>query len=288
MSKVTEIIRYVKLILFPGLFIPKKKKEGEDHGIVFSFTTLPSRIQNIKPTVASLFDQKVRPDKVILNIPRFSKREQRVYKIPHFLKTCPYIQINEIEHDLGPATKLLPTLKLLKDTETLIVVGDDDEIYPRKLFDNYLNHQFGFKDSVMALVGWNAPRDFNHSHKEIRYGAIGSIPKTASKVEEPTQVDCVQGASTFAVKSVFFTENVFSYDKAPKEAFFVDDIWVSGHLAQNNIPIYVIPATFRYARMKVPSHLLFSETLHRKENKSGDNNSTIYRHFQEEWFSFKR
>lgn len=285
MSKIGEVLRYVKLILFPGLFIPKKTKSTETHEIVFSFTTLPSRIKNIKPTIASLLDQKIRPDKIILNIPKFSKREKRPYLIPDFLKQCPYILINEIEEDMGPATKLLPTLNLLKETDTLIVIGDDDEVYPKQLFANYLNNQSNFKDSTMTLVGWNAPEDNNHSHKKIKYGAIGSIPNNAIEVRTPTQVDCVQGASTYAVRTSFFSDKLFDYTRAPKQAFFVDDIWISGNMARDATKIFVIPASFRYARMKVPSHLVFSETLHRKENHSGENNATLYEYFHNYWHS---
>ena len=288
MSKIGEILRYVKLILIPGLLIPKKAIPNKARNIIFSFTTLPSRIPNIKPTIASLLDQSIRPDQIILNIPKFSKREKKPYKIPEFLKQCPYILINQIEEDMGPATKLLPSLKLIKNTETLIVVGDDDEIYPKKLFENYLNNQPNFKNATMTLVGWNAPDDNNHSHKNIKYGAIGSIPKNANEVDRPTQVDCVQGASTFAVHTDFFSDKVFDYTAAPKQAFFVDDIWISGNLARNNTKVFVIPASFRYARMKVPSHLVFSETLHRKENHSGENNSTLYRYFNNYWHSRRR
>ena len=85
------------------------------------------------------------------------------------------------------------------------------------------------------------------------------------------------------VRPTFFTDKVFDYSTAPKEAFYVDDIYVSGRLAENEIDIYVIPAPFRFARMKVSTHLLLSETLHKKENKTGHNNNTLYAHFKSVW-----
>lgn len=282
----SEIFRYIMLSAWPGLFVTKKNKNEQGNNVVITMTTLPSRIANIAPTISSLTHQTVRPEKIIINLPAHSQREKTAYIIPEFLKKNPLIEINNVEKDLGPATKLLPVLEKYKgQKEKLIIVADDDEIYPQRLVENYLKQEKNLSDAVLTLVGWKVPRDFIHSNRTIRYGAIGSKPPGSQKISKPTKVDCVQGASTFAVRPTFFTEEIFDYSKAPKEAFFVDDIYVSGHLAKQKVPIYVIPAPFRFARMKVSAHLLFSETLHKKENKTGHNNNTLYKFYKPFWGS---
>lgn len=280
-----EILRYILLSTCPKLFINRSAKKKAE-GVIITLTTLPSRIANIAPTLSSLIHQTVGPEKIILNLPNFSKREQTGYDIPEFLKTNPLIEINRIETDLGPATKLLPTLKRYSSQkEKLIIIADDDEIYPKKLIENYLIQEKVTPNAVLTLVGWEVPKDLNHAKRIVKYGAIGSKPANSVQVNKPTRVDCVQGASTFAVKPCFFDDDIFDYSKAPKEAFFVDDIYVSGHFAQLKVPVYVIPAPFRFARMKVLTHLVWSEALHRKENKTGHNNNTLYEFYKSFWSS---
>lgn len=281
-----ELLRYCGLCLLPSCRFRVSRQRAAN--MVISLTTLPSRIKNIRPTIASLCDQTIQPEKIILNIPKESRREKCGYVIPEFLKNNPLVLINEVEEDLGPATKLLPTLKKYwNEHEQKIIVVDDDEIYPKMLVENYLKYADEYSNAVLTLVGWDAPEDADHHHRLVRYGAIGSKPRNSERVNEPVQVDCVQGASSFMVRSTFFTDEIFDYSQAPREAFFVDDIYVSGHLATNSIPVMVIPAPFRFARMKVSTHLILSETLHKKENSSGHNNNTLYQFYESAWHSHK-
>lgn len=287
---IKEVIRYSLLWAFPQYFTAKvEEEEVRRSNIVVTMTTLPSRIGNIQPTIASLCNQTVLPEKILINIPEYSKREKTGYRIPDFLKENPLVEINFTEEDLGPATKLLPALEKYWDNkDQLLMVVDDDEVYPKGLIENYLQYTDLSENAVLTLVGWNAPEDFIHAHRTVVYGAIGSKPENSEKVEHPTRVDCVQGASSFLVRPRFFDITVFNYSLAPKEAFFVDDIYISGHLARQLTPIYVVPAPFRYARMKVTAHLLYSENLHRKENKSGHNNNKLYRFYKDFWFSMNK
>ncbi|MBV6645851.1 MAG: hypothetical protein KI790_10400 [Cyclobacteriaceae bacterium] len=248
-------------------------------------TTLPSRIANIGPTVASLTHQSILPGRILINIPKESSREKRGYNIPTFLKRLPLVEINVIDKDFGPATKWLPALeKYAKKPETQIIVVDDDEIYPHHLVSNYLRFA-NDHNAVLTLVGWRVPADLNHANRFIQYGAIGDKPKQSLEVDKPTRTDCVQGASTFMIRPTQFNQDVFAYDRLPQEAFFVDDIYVSGYLAKAKIPVKVIPASFRFARMKVLKHLVFSETLHRKENKTHHNNNKMYQFYKKYWWS---
>lgn len=286
--RLVEIIRYLILSIWPSLLVSGKKTPKAD-GVIITMTTLPSRIANIAPTIASLSHQSVRPERILLNLPTYSKREQTEYKIPDYIKKNPLVEINETAEDLGPATKLLPALrKYWGRDDKLLIIADDDEIYAHDLVKNYLTYEKESKDSVLTMVGWDVPEGLDHAQRIVKYGAIGNKPKKSQKVTKLTQVDCVQGASTFAVRPTFFSQEVFDYSQAPKEAFFVDDIYVSGHIAKQKVPVYVTPAPFRYARMKVLTHLVLSETLHRKENKTGHNNNTLYQFYRLFWHSLSK
>ena len=80
----------------PGYFSKKGKNSGKVSSIVATLTTLPSRIKNIEPTIASLCHQTVLPEKILINIPEYSRREESSYVIPDFLKERAGLQGNKV------------------------------------------------------------------------------------------------------------------------------------------------------------------------------------------------
>jgi hypothetical protein len=94
-----------------------------------SMTTLPSRIDRIRPTIESVLHGSHVPDKVLIAIPPFSQREQRVYVLPAFLEEFgPSVEVVRCGQDWGPGTKLLGSLDALPEKSYLVIV-DDDVIY---------------------------------------------------------------------------------------------------------------------------------------------------------------
>lgn len=118
-----EIIVLLIIILLALLFSRK---------YVVSLTTIPSRINEIKPTIDSLKAQILRPQKIIVNIPkRYERFGTSITKFPEFLENDPMVQINIIEEDYGPATKMLGMLNLDIPPNTIVLVCDDDAEYGR-------------------------------------------------------------------------------------------------------------------------------------------------------------
>jgi hypothetical protein len=94
-----------------------------------SMTTLPSRIDRIRPTIESLLSGSHVPDKVLLAIPPFSQREKRAYVLPAFLAEFrPSVEVVHCRQDWGPGTKLLGSLDALPE-QSYLVLADDDVIY---------------------------------------------------------------------------------------------------------------------------------------------------------------
>tara|TARA_R110001632_G_scaffold11484_1_gene41344 strand:+ start:5874 stop:6656 length:783 start_codon:yes stop_codon:yes gene_type:complete len=105
---------------------------------IISFTTSPTRIHKFETMVNSLLTQTVKPDLIILNIPKVFKRTSEEYTIPPGLEDKVFI--NRIDKDYGPATKVIPTVQYLKDNnfnpaETRIVYLDDDVKYPPAMLE---------------------------------------------------------------------------------------------------------------------------------------------------------
>tara|TARA_Y100000310_G_C20642348_1_gene794663 strand:- start:914 stop:1789 length:876 start_codon:yes stop_codon:yes gene_type:complete len=268
---------------------PKKwidRIEGKEKSdAVISLSILPARFKHFAPTLNSITDQTVLPEKIIINLPKTFRRDKTNYEIPDYVKAHPLIHINWIEEDMGPATKILPTLNLFKDeADKLIIVLDDDQIYPKGMVENYVKNSKDLPDAAMTLSGWTVPASFDHADKVQLYGGIVRFYRRDNSVKKAVRVDCLQGAASFAVKPKLFDSRVFDFKNAPKEAFFVDDIWLSGNLSRNNSPVYVVPAPFRFGRF-VSLRQSTAVSLSRTVNSDNTNNNTLYRYFENDWWS---
>ena len=81
--------------------------------------------------IDSILNQTRKPDYFLLNIPKIFPRTGKSYDIPDFIKENNDIIVNVVDRDLGPATKVIPTIQFIKDnnidtSETRIIYVDDD------------------------------------------------------------------------------------------------------------------------------------------------------------------
>jgi hypothetical protein len=79
-----------------------------------SFTTLPSRIENIKKTIESIKSQTLKANNIFLNLPYKFKRFKDYSFTENQLRDLDkyQIKINRCE-DYGPSTKLMGSLNMI-------------------------------------------------------------------------------------------------------------------------------------------------------------------------------
>jgi hypothetical protein len=241
--------------------------------VVVSLTTIPDRIDRIRPTLLSLLDQTRRPDAIVLNLPDHAHREQRHYEIPPFLDHLDAVERVACGEDRGPATKILPTLERELDPDTRIIVLDDDQVYPRNLVETLVAWSERLPDAAVGSRGFAIPAGFDIANRDTIYG---------THVDEPRRVEIMQGSAGFLVRRRFFDERVFDYSTAPPEAFFVDDVWLAGHLARAGVDRYVVPFDNCFSRVASWSARR-SLSLWTRENASGTNDAVLYRYFEDAW-----
>ncbi len=235
-----------------------KPKVKCEHRVVISLTTIPDRINLLKSTIASLLTQSVKVDEIRINISRDKK-----YIIPKWLKSLSNIKFHYVDKDLGPATKLLPTIKT-EDADTRIIVVDDDVIYGIDLVKKLIK-EFELRNGkeVITTAGTKFG-DFSW-RRIIRFGQSG-------------YVDIVHGHAGFVVCGYMFDHRLFNYSIGPKEAFYVDDNWISGWLRVNKVKIYALGVGFR--NTPLPNHQSGTiDALCRTHNKGGQNE-----HIVNKWF----
>jgi hypothetical protein len=198
--------------------------------VIVTLTTLPSRIDRTAPTLKSLLNQTVSPAAIRLNVPTFSRREQRAYTIPDWLRRLRSVTICACD-DYGPATKLIPALLGAPPEQRLLVV-DDDRIYHRHLVAQMTSQSDAHSDIAVAGSGWNAPADLIDRPSTLRatLGGLPPVPLHCTRAGRGIEVDMVRGVSGYLVKPRFFDlAALVDYSQAPPAAFFVDDVWISAH-----------------------------------------------------------
>ncbi|KMW56782.1 hypothetical protein AIOL_001738 [Candidatus Rhodobacter oscarellae] len=207
--------------------------------IVITLTTTPSRIGLLKHTLRSLLDQSRPPARIVLNVPGFSLREQLPYQIPPELHALRALEIRRSE-DLGPGTKLIPTLAA-EAPDTPLLVLDDDRIYPKWLVACYEAMAARQPDYALTMGGWVVPADLTDRFTTIRSNLLMQPPAPirAPRLKKPREVDVMLGVFSYLVRPRFFDLAEISALEGPEALRYVDDVRTSALCCA---PKFVIPA----------------------------------------------
>lgn len=134
--------------------------------IIVTLSTIPCRFELINIVIENLSQQTLKPDKIILYIPKRYIRFNTDYVIPESLLKCkdkiPYFEIKMIDNDYGPATKLLPALLDYTCDDDIIISVDDDVLLENHAFEELINLNKRFPNSVLGFMGINDNK-FIHS-----------------------------------------------------------------------------------------------------------------------------
>lgn len=127
--------------------------------IVYSLTTIPSRMCGIEKTVYKIIKKLKHCDKFYLNIPYETSKSKLPYTIPdNFLSSLEPCYLEKIEinrcEDYGPITKLIPTL--LKETHptTLIVTFDDDVRLKKDISEILIQKHYQYPTACLSFSGF--------------------------------------------------------------------------------------------------------------------------------------
>ena len=168
-----------------------------------SFTSIPSRINDIKKTIDSINSQTLKPSKIFLNLPyKFRRFPDYSFGKDQITEIEKYnIEINRSD-DYGPSTKLIGSLEKIKKYECVIIL-DDDHIYHNKMFEIFIN-EFKKKKSNYSFY-----------------------------VQKIFKLNMGQGADGILIDTDYLSKiEVFyeRYVKNNKNLFLNDDLWISMYL----------------------------------------------------------
>ena len=259
-------VRFIRETLANG-------RRSNDRRVIASLSTVPDRIGNLEPTIRSLLKQTRPPDEIVLAIPEFSVREQRPYVVPKYISRLPRVRILNCAEDWGPATKFIGAIRdeLAAGRENaLIMVVDDDRLYPRDALETYLYYSKQLPNAALCFRGAAMPSTLDWDDAKMIY---------AKDVREPRPVAVITGCGSYLVQPRFFDQSLWDYSKAPSVAFYIDDIWISAWLSRRGVKRYVIPAS---ARMGSVSRQRRTVSLNKIPGRQKLNNETIA-FFRDAW-----
>ena len=263
-------VRFIRETLANG-------RRSNDRRVIASLSTVPDRIGNLGPTIRSLLKQTRPPDEIVLAIPEFSVREQRPYVVPKYLSRLPRVRVLHCHKDWGPATKFIPIVReelAAGRGDTLIMVVDDDRVYPRDALETYLHYHAQLPEAALCLRGAAMPRTLDwRDARMIR----------ARELRQPEPAAVMTGCGSYLIQPRFFDESLWDYSKAPQAAFFMDDIWISGCLSRRKVKRYVVPAS---AMMRSVFRQRRTLSLHDVPSGRQQNNNETIAFFRDTWDVF--
>ena len=249
----------------------------DNRRVLASLTTVPDRIDNLEPTIQSLLKQTRPPDEIVLAIPEFSTREQRPYVVPEYVLRLPRVRILYCGKDWGPATKFIPVVQeelAAGRAASLIMVVDDDRIYPRDALETYLYYSKRLPDAALCFRGAAIPRSLDwRDARMIR----------ARELRQPQPAAVMTGCGSYLIQPRFFDDSLWNYSNAPNGAFYMDDIWISGWLSRGGVKRYVVPAS---AMMRSVLRQRRTLTLHDVPQGRQHHNNEMIAFFGDTWDVF--
>jgi glycosyltransferase involved in cell wall biosynthesis len=244
--------------------------------VIASLSTVPDRINNLRPTIRSLLKQTRPPDEIVLAIPEFSVREQRTYVVPKYISRLPRVRVLRCREDWGPATKFIAAIQdelAAGRKNTLIMVVDDDRLYPRDALETYLYYSEQLPNAALCFRGAAMPSTLDWDDAKMIY---------AKDLREPSPVAVITGCGSYLIQARFFDESLWDYSAAPQIAFYIDDIWISAWLSRRGVKRYVVPAS---AMMRSVSRQRRTVSLNKIPGRQKLNNETIA-FFRDAWDVF--
>ncbi|WP_372800537.1 glycosyltransferase family A protein [Paracoccus seriniphilus] len=225
-------------------------------GLVISLTTIPPRLNKIRPTLDDLLNQSAPVDEIRLYLPRSHRRFPLARSdIPQMPKGVRLILVDE---DMGPATKVLPAARDLRGQDVELIFCDDDQKYDPDWAARFLAARPAHPDACLVQKGYHLedrpngtkyfPRHDPAHHpraqrfrRDLWYRMRRAASLGTWRPSRPFAccgyVDILEGYRGAMIRPDFLPEKAWHI---PDVLWTVDDPWLSGHLLRNNHPIWLI------------------------------------------------
>ena len=135
-----------------------KAMDRPSYPIVATTTTTPPRIRHLQYIIDNMYDQWMRPDFMLLNIPYVSHRMKTPYRdedIATLDLKGGWARVIRCK-DVGPATKLIGGLRseATKDIspDTMLLSVDDDQMYSPNLVSMHVHYRKKYPEHIIEFI----------------------------------------------------------------------------------------------------------------------------------------
>lgn len=187
--------------------------------IVVSLTSYPKRIMNVYKTLASIYRQTKKPDKVVLWLAQEQFNDNVLPKELEEFKEWG-LDIRFVSDDLKSHKKYFYAMK--EFSEDIIITIDDDLIYPADMIEKLFKSYLKFPKSVSAM----------RTHLML-VDVKGNIEPYAKWIKDYTKIihqPCMQLLATTGAGTLFpphcISEKVFDVFGIKNVALYADDLWI--------------------------------------------------------------
>lgn len=240
--------------------------------IVVSMTSFPARIGAVGSVIDQMLLQTVKPDEVVLWLSKeqFPEREKELPE--NLLEYKKYgVKIEWCDGDIKAYKKFIPALK--KYPDDLIIIIDDDLIYPIDLVEKLYEAHKQFPESIIASRVHEIGIDEN--------GKIAKYRKWKKQIGQDTYKVrddwfFTGGAGTLLPPHVFGAE-IFNEETILELCPWADDIWLNIHAAMNHVPIVNIAANNKLARIDVTQEECLQDINQQKNDIQLKNLAVYYK-----------
>lgn len=206
--------------------------------IYVGMTTVKNSAKYARVAISSILDQTLPPTAVLLSV---STETKAAMPDIHMWPNSSRIKVLASEEDQGPAMKYMQAIGLLRSEENaLIVIVDDDKIYPPTMLQDLLRgYEKEGPGSAVGCRGWTATPDCTYPRDGWELG----VSVYGHKSNASVNVDVLTGSDSYIFKpSVFRDDSLWqTCNDTLKMAMRMDDVWISGNLARLGIKRKVVP-----------------------------------------------
>jgi hypothetical protein len=201
--------------------------------VVITLTTIPERLvsdhgsRGMESCILSLCTQDYNNYEIHLNVPtHYAMHDNKEYIIPDWIEEYvdkyPNLKIHRVK-DIGPLTKIIPTIERVTDNDTLLLVVDDDIRYDPLMIKEHLIQQKKNPNCAIGYDGMGAidPSVINDQRNHF-----------VTMVWFDIKVKVLQHYKSVSYKRSYFEEDLFT-DFLGKTAS--DDILISAYMGKQGI-----------------------------------------------------
>ena len=200
--------------------------------VIITLSTVPGKLidphgeNGIPSCIKSLCEQTYDNYEVHFNIPPIYKVYNTEYIIPEWLndftQQYPHLKIYRPE-DIGPSTKIVPTLERIDDPETIIIVVDDDLVYHPDMVTEHIKHQLA-NDFAYGYDG------MDNRHESFRFNDVRDHYVVSIYIDLP--VNILQHYKSVSYKRKYFEQDFWDEFIGKTTS---DDILLSAYMNYKDI-----------------------------------------------------